>query len=60
MAIEFLNDVAASLDGKAAYVSDLSSPQPMFDPSGERKLWALDSPQAGGLPAKGCVYRVEL
>lgn len=60
MAIEFLNDVAASLDGKAVYVTDMSNPQPMFDPSGERKLWALDSPEAGSLPAKGCVYRVGL
>jgi len=59
-AIEFLNDVAVSLDGKAVYVTDMSSPGPMFDPSGERKLWAMDSPQAAGLSPKGCVYRVGL
>lgn len=58
--VEFLNDVAASLDGKAVYVTDMSSPMPMFDPSGERKLWPLDSSQARDLPAKGCVYRITL
>lgn len=58
--VEFLNDVAASLDGKAVYVTDMSSPQPIFDPAGERRLWPLDSPQARELPAKGCVYRITL
>jgi sugar lactone lactonase YvrE len=58
--VEFLNDVAASLDGKAVYVTDMSSPKPMFDPSAERRLWPLDSPQAKELPSKGCVYRVGL
>ena len=58
--IEFLNDVAASRDGKSVYVSEMSSPGPMFDPSGDRKLWAVDSEQAKALPKKGCVYRVTL
>jgi hypothetical protein len=58
--IEFLNDVAASRDRKSFYVAEMSTPSPMFDPSGERKLWPLDSPQASALPAKGCVYRVTL
>ncbi len=58
--IEFLNDVAASLDGKSVYVTEMSSPKPWFDPSGERKLWALDSEQAKALDAKGCVYRITL
>lgn len=58
--VEFLNDVAASLDGRAVYVTDMSLPGPMLDPSKERTLWALDSPQARALPAKGCVYRVGL
>ena len=58
--IEFLNDVAVSRDQESVYVSEMSSPQPMFDPSGERKLWDLDSPQAKELPRKGCVYRVSL
>lgn len=58
--IEFLNDVAASHDRKSVYVAEMSTPTPMFDPSGERKLWALDSPQAAALPTKGCVYRVTL
>lgn len=58
--IEFLNDVAASHDGASVYVSEMSNPGPMFDPSGERKLWALDSEEAKQLPKKGCVYRVTL
>jgi hypothetical protein len=58
--IEFLNDVAASRDRKSVYVAEMSTPSPMFDPSGERKLWALDGTQAEALPAKGCVYRVTL
>lgn len=58
--IEFLNDVAASKDGASVYVSEMSKPTPMFDPSGDRKLWNLDSPQAKELPNKGCIYRVTL
>ena len=58
--IDFLNDVAASQDGAGVYVSEMSNPGPMFDPSGDRKLWALDSEQAKALPKKGCVYRVTL
>lgn len=58
--VEFLNDVAASRDGESVYVSELSSPAPMFDPSGERKLWDVDSEEAAKLPKKGCVYRVTL
>ena len=58
--IEFLNDVAASHDGTAVYVSEMSTPSPMFDPSGDRKLWDLDSPQAKELPKKGCIYKVTL
>lgn len=58
--IEFLNDVAASRDGESVYVSEMSTPTPMFDPSAERKLWDVDSTQAAELPRKGCVYRVTL
>lgn len=58
--IEFLNDVAASKDGESVYVAEMSSPKPMFDPSGERKLWGLDSEEARNLPAKGCIYKVTL
>ena len=58
--IEFLNDVAVALDGQSVYVTEMSSPAPMFDPGGERKLWDLESKQAKSLPAKGCVYRVTL
>jgi len=58
--IEFLNDVAISRDRRAVYVTDMSKPDPMLDPSGERALWPLDSPQARALPANGCVYRVGL
>ncbi|MCA9089719.1 MAG: hypothetical protein KDA90_13925 [Planctomycetaceae bacterium] len=58
--IEFLNDVAAGRDGASVYVSEMSNPKPMFDPSGDRQLWSLDSPQAKELPQKGCVYRVTL
>ncbi len=58
--IEFLNDVAVARDGKSVFVTEMSSPAPMFDPSGERKLWDLESSQARSLPAKGCVYRVTL
>ena len=58
--IEFLNDVVASKDGASVYVSEMSSPKPMFDPSGDRKLWATDSPEAKELPKKGCIYKVTL
>lgn len=58
--IEFLNDVAASKDGMSVYVSEMSSPQPMFDPSGERKLWPADGAEAKALPKKGCIYKVTL
>jgi len=59
--IEFLNDVAAGLDGQSVYVSEMSSPAPMFDPSSDQpKLWDLDSPQAKALPNKGCVYKVTM
>ena len=58
--IEFLNDVAVGKDGESVYVSEMSNPAPMFDPSGERKLWALDSEEAKTLPNKGCVYKVTL
>lgn len=58
--IEFLNDVAASKDNTSVYVTEMSSPSPMFDPSGERKLWDVDSDEAKKLPKKGCVYKVTL
>lgn len=58
--IEFLNDVAASKDGTSVYVSEMSTPKPMFDPSGDRKLWATDSAEAKDLPRKGCIYKVTL
>lgn len=58
--VEFLNDVAAGRDDASVYVSDSSTPTPMFDPSGERKLWDTKSSQASKLPKKGCVYRVGL
>tara|TARA_A100001037_G_scaffold291327_1_gene305314 strand:- start:192 stop:1097 length:906 start_codon:yes stop_codon:yes gene_type:complete len=57
--IEFLNDVAASRDGKSVYVTEMSHPKWMFDPDGERKLWPLDSPNAKS-PKTGCVYKVSL
>lgn len=58
--IEFLNDVAVGRDGASVYVSEMSTPGPMFDPSGERKLWDLDSKEGKELPKKGCVYKVTL
>lgn len=58
--IEFLNDIVASKDGMSVYVSEMSSPAPMFDPSGERKLWDLNSDGAKSLPKKGCIYKVTL
>jgi hypothetical protein len=58
--VEFLNDVVASKDNASVYVTEMSSPGPMFDPSGERKLWDLDSDEAKKLPKKGCVYKVTL
>jgi hypothetical protein len=58
--IEFLNDVAANKDGASVYVSEMSTPTPMFDPSGERKLWDVDSKAAKELPNKGCVYKITL
>jgi hypothetical protein len=58
--IEFLNDVAVAKDGKSVLVSEMSTPKPMFDPDGDRKLWDLDSKQARELPNKGCIYKVTL
>jgi hypothetical protein len=58
--IEFLNDVAAGKDGTCVYVAETSTPSPMFDPNGDRKLWPLDSEEAKQLPNKGCVYKVTL
>lgn len=58
--IEFLNDIAPGKDGECVYVSEMSTPTPMFDPSGDRKLFALDSAEAKALPNKGCVYKVTL
>ena len=57
--VTFLNDVAASRDGKSVYVTDMSHPKWMFDPDGERKLWPLDSDKAVA-PMTGCVYKVTL
>ena len=58
--IEFLNDVVASRDKKRVYVTEMSSPGPMFDPDKERTLWPIDSKQDKELPRKGCVYKVTL
>ena len=58
--IEFLNDVAVAKDGSSVYVSEMSSPQPIFDPNCERKLWDIDSKEAKALPSKGCIYKVTL
>jgi len=58
--VEFLNDVAASTDGESVYVAEMSTPSPMFDPDGERRLWELGGDRDAGLPKKGCVYRVTL
>lgn len=58
--IEFLNDVVASRDGKSVYVAEMSTPKPMFDPNGERKLWPVGSEQDAQLPRKGCAYKVTL
>lgn len=57
--IEFLNDVAASADGKSVYVTEMSQPSWMFNPEGERQLWPLDSPDVKP-PMTGCVYKVGL
>ncbi len=57
--VTFLNDVAASRDGKSVYVTDMSHPKWMFDPGGERKLWPIDSDKAVA-PMTGCVYKVAL
>jgi hypothetical protein len=57
--VTFLNDVAASRDGKSVYVTEMSHPKWMFDPDGERKLWPVDSDKAVA-PMTGCVYKVTL
>ena len=58
--VEFLNDVVASRDKKSVYVTEMSTPGPMFDPKKERTLWPIGSKQDKELPSKGCVYRVTL
>ena len=57
--IEFLNDVSVAIDGESVYVSEMSHPKWMFDPSGERKLWELGSSEAKS-PQTGCIYQVSL
>jgi hypothetical protein len=56
--VEFLNDVAVGKADDAVYVSEMSDPSPMFDPSGERKLWPIGGTEDNELPRKGRVYRV--
>ena len=58
--IEFLNDVAASRDRKSVYITEMSTPGPMFNPDKERTLWPIGSKQDKELPRKGCVYKVTL
>jgi hypothetical protein len=58
--VEFLNDVAVGKADDAVYVSEMSNPSPMFDPSGERKLWPIGGSEDKDLPRKGRVYRVTL
>ena len=58
--VEFLNDVVASRDKRSVYVTEMSTPGPMFDPEKERALWPIGSKQDKELPSKGCVYRVTL
>lgn len=57
--VEFLNDVAASKDGKSVYVTEMSQPGWMFNPDGERELWPIGSDKAKA-PMTGCVYKVTL
>jgi sugar lactone lactonase YvrE len=57
--IEFLNDVSVAIDGESVYVSEMSDPKWMFDPSGERQLWEVGSPEAT-CPQTGCIYQVSL
>lgn len=54
----FLNDVAASRDGKSVFVSDMGASDKIFD--SQRKLWPLDSAEAKSLPANGRIYRITL
>jgi hypothetical protein len=58
--VEFLNDVAASADGRSVYVAEMSTPAPMFDPDGERRLWERGGDKEANLPRKGRIYRVTL
>jgi hypothetical protein len=58
--VEFLNDVAVGKADDAVYVSEMSNPSPMFDPSGDRKLWPTGGSKDIELPRKGRVYRVTL
>jgi hypothetical protein len=58
--VEFLNDVAASPDREAVFVTEMSHPKRMFNPKGDRELWPLGSEQEENLPKTGCVYKVPL
>jgi len=57
--VEFLNDVAASRDGKGVFITDMRAPGWMFDPDKERTLWPLDSDKAKP-SGKAAVYYVGL
>ncbi|MBM4157023.1 MAG: SMP-30/gluconolactonase/LRE family protein [Lentisphaerae bacterium] len=54
----FLNDVAASPDGKSVFVTDMGAKDLMFGPDGT--MWPVDSEGAKKLRSPGYVYRVTL
>lgn len=55
--VSYLNDTAAAPDGQGVFVTDMGARDKIMGTDG---LWALDSPEAGALPAIGRVYHIAL
>jgi len=53
----YLNDTAASPDGKSVYVSDMGNNAKMSGPDG---LWPIDSPEAKEIAMIGRIYQIGL
>jgi hypothetical protein len=57
-AVSYLNDAAASLDGKSIYITDMGANTKMHGPNG--KLWPLGGKDAREISTIGRVYQIGL
>jgi len=56
--VSYLNDAAASLDGKSIYITDMGANTKMHGPNG--KLWPLGGKEARDISTIGRVYQISL